>query len=396
MTTLVTSLLLAVCAVLSMPVLLLFVQVVCGLGTRGTGAPSVTGPRRRVAVLVPAHDESIGILPTLQSVRAQLAPGDRCLVVADNCSDDTAAVALAAGAEVVERTDAVRRGKGFALDFGMHRLADDAPDVVIIVDADCIATPGSIERLTRTCAGTNRPVQALYLMRAPAQASRSELLAEFAWRVKNWARPLGFRRLRLPCPLMGSGMAFPFPALRAIDLASGHLVEDVKMGIDLVRLGYPPQFCPQALVTSTFPSNQEGAKSQRTRWEHGHLAMILHDVPSLLVDAVRRRSLNLLMMTLDLAVPPLALLVMLFAALFCLAVLCAALGISTSPLVLMLVVGALFVLSVTILWARFGADIVPLATLAFAGLYALRKIPLYVKFIVGRQVDWVKSRRDAD
>src|SRR5262245_47349772 len=61
--------------------------------------------RQRVAVLVPAHDESTGLLPTLADIKSQLLPGDRVLVVADNCDDDTAAVASRTGAEVVERHD---------------------------------------------------------------------------------------------------------------------------------------------------------------------------------------------------------------------------------------------------------------------------------------------------
>jgi cellulose synthase/poly-beta-1,6-N-acetylglucosamine synthase-like glycosyltransferase len=65
--------------------------------------------RHCVAVLVPAHDESSGLLPTLADIKAQMRIGDRLVVVADNCSDDTAAVAAAAGAEVVERNDPARR-----------------------------------------------------------------------------------------------------------------------------------------------------------------------------------------------------------------------------------------------------------------------------------------------
>src|ERR1700722_10871748 len=70
--------------------------------------------RRRIAVLVPAHNESTGMLGTLDDIKAQLHPGDRLLVVADNCSDDTAAVAKAAGAEVTERHELARTGKGYA------------------------------------------------------------------------------------------------------------------------------------------------------------------------------------------------------------------------------------------------------------------------------------------
>ena len=46
--------------------------------------------RSRLAVLVPAHDEGAVLLQTISDIQMQLRPGDRLLVVADNCTDDTA------------------------------------------------------------------------------------------------------------------------------------------------------------------------------------------------------------------------------------------------------------------------------------------------------------------
>jgi hypothetical protein len=77
----------------------------------------------RIAVLVPAHNESTKLLPTIADINTQLHAGDRLLVAADNCSDDTATVAASAGAEVIERRAADRIGKGYALDWGFRHLA---------------------------------------------------------------------------------------------------------------------------------------------------------------------------------------------------------------------------------------------------------------------------------
>ena len=59
--------------------------------------------RQPVVILVPAHNESAGIRPTLNDIVAQMQGNDRLLVVADNCTDDTAEIAAAARAEVVIR-----------------------------------------------------------------------------------------------------------------------------------------------------------------------------------------------------------------------------------------------------------------------------------------------------
>ena len=200
--------LLVLCWLLALPVALgvgvLALQV---LGFRRTAVAAPVPARGdgeaqalRVAVLVPAHNEALGIATALQTMLAQLGPQDRLLVVADNCSDDTAAIARQAGAEVVERSHATERGKGYALAFGVAHLHQQPPDMVVIVDADCELTPGALPALVRCAARHQRPAQALYLMCAPAGAGLGARLAEFAWRVRNWVRPAGWQRWGMPRP----------------------------------------------------------------------------------------------------------------------------------------------------------------------------------------------------
>ncbi|MGO9682063.1 MAG: glycosyltransferase family 2 protein, partial [Beijerinckiaceae bacterium] len=193
---------------LAIPTTVFFIEVIAAiaLAQQDYQVPPGNRPRQRVAVLLPAHNESTGILPTLADIMVQIRAGDRLLVVADNCTDDTAAVAAAAGAEVVDRNEPERKGKGYALAWGLRHLGTDPPEIVIIIDADCRVAEGVFDRLAAACAATHRPVQALDLMTAP-NGSPVIKVAEFAWRVKNWVRPLGLRGLGLPCQLMGTGMA---------------------------------------------------------------------------------------------------------------------------------------------------------------------------------------------
>lgn len=393
MISMVTWLLSLVAFCIFVPALVLFAQVLLAcLPVRSR--PGADGRRPRVAVLVPAHNEALIIRSTLASVAPQLLAHDRLLVVADNCTDDTAQLARSAGAEVVERDNDLLRGKGYALDFGVRHLTQRPPEVVIIVDADCQVGEGAIDLLARRCLEASRPVQALYLMRAPVGAGLKVQIAEFAWRVKNLVRPRGWARLGLPCQLMGAGMAFSWRDLATVDLANGHLVEDLKLGLDFCRIGKPPLFCPDAQVTSQFPLSQEGLSSQRTRWEHGHLGVILAEVPKLLVSAVTRRNAPLLAMTLDLLVPPLALLVMALVGVASVAWLAALLFGITAPA--WVVTGALVMLGVAVLlaWGRFSRELIPFSVLLYAPFYAARKIPLYLGFLIKRQVEWVRSKRD--
>lgn len=380
---------------LLVPVAVLAVQVLMAMPAYHPRHP-IGGRRPAVAVVMPAHDEARVIAGTLRAIVPQLAAGDRLLVVADNCADDTARIAAAAGAEVLERTDRARCGKGYALDFGVRHLERNPPEVVLIIDADCDIEKGAVARLAGLCLETGRPVQALYLMQSPAHAGLRTRIAEFAWLVKNQVRALGFHRLGLPCQLMGTGMAFPWAVISRAVLASGHIVEDLKLGIDLAVAGTPPLFCPEARVTSYFPSTSEGISSQRTRWEHGHLGMIVSAAPPLFLQALRRRDRDLFALALDLCVPPLALLMLLVVAVFAgAAVLFAATRLALPWWLAALALGVLG-LSVLLSWGRYGRHVISLASLAYAPFYALWKIPLYLKFLAKRQVEWVRSKRDGD
>lgn len=382
---------------LAVPAWLLLSQVVLALLPDRTEREH---PRpERIAVVMPAHNEGRGLRPTLMQALAQLGPQDRILVVADNCTDDTAAQARDFDVTVVERSHATDRGKGFALDFGVRHLEalalqeGVAPDVVVILDADCELGPRLLPRIASVAHATGRPVQATYLMHAANDGLKARI-AEFAMRVKNLVRPRGMHQLGLPCGLYGTGMAFPWAVAVQAPLASGHLAEDMQLGVRLAQLGAPPLLCEDALVTSVFAKSQEGAASQRTRWEHGHLAMLVGEGPRLLWRSMRPGRGGQLLQVLDMLVPPLTLL-----ALMQVGWLVVTLGLALllgwwAPLV----VAALSVLmlagAIVIAQQRWADDILSLSELAGAPLLLLAKIPLYLRFVFKRQVEWVRTKRD--
>jgi cellulose synthase/poly-beta-1,6-N-acetylglucosamine synthase-like glycosyltransferase len=380
---------------LAVPVAMLLLQVIASLLPRSgmKAVPPSAGARARAAVLVPAHDEAAGIAASLATILPQLGPQDRLLVVADNCSDRTASIAAAAGAEVVERSDPSRRGKGYALDHGIRALEAAPPEVVVVVDADCELHPGSLDRLARLCKHLDRPVQALDLMHAPPNAGLKTRIAAFAWVVKNQVRPLGFHRLGLPCQLMGTGMAFPWHVIQGAGLASGHLAEDMKLGLDLARGGRPAMFCPQARVTSTFPTHEGGIAAQRSRWERGHVQVIVEEAPSVLWRGIVSGRPALMALALDLSVPPLTVLVLLVGAVALASGGLAVLGGSRLPLGLSLLEIGCVLLAVGLAWWRFGRAVVSAGDLLRAPLYLLAKLPLYARFGRGKG-EWTRARRD--
>ncbi len=390
---LLSLLLLLAALTLTIPCLVFAAQVVAAAVSRAPRpATEDDGQRPSVAVLVPAHNESGGLAATLQCLKAQLLPQDRLLVVADNCSDDTAAIARSLGAEVLERQHDTLRGKGYALDFGFQHLKSSPRDVLLIVDADCTLAPAAIDTLVRRTILRQRPTQALYLMRHRHAASVKQRFSEFAWRVKNHVRPKGFAALGLPCQLMGTGMGFPWQQIEQHSLASGHLVEDMQLGIALAAAGTPPLFVEDALVLSEFPVDEAAQAKQRTRWEHGHLSLILQALPALLLGFLRRPRSATLAMGLDLSVPPITLLTLLAVAMLVITMPMALLGYPTAFMVSLLSAVALGSALLTAWWCQ-GRDLLSAKDIGQALGYVLWKLPLYAKFLTARQVEWVRSKR---
>jgi len=378
--------------ILGIPVLVFFMQV--ALAMKNQPVPyTISIKRPTVAILIPAHNEEAGIGNTLSKLKTRLIDGDRLLVVADNCTDNTAVIARGHGAEVCERIDVHRRGKGYALDYGVRFLTDDPREVLVIVDADCLVEEGAIDILACQAFHTNRPVQALYMMYSQTRERLVSRIAEFAWLVKNYVRPLGWYQAGFPCQLMGTGMAFPWPLISTAALANSHLVEDMKLGIDLARNGRPPLFCPSAVVTSYFPLSPEGVKAQRSRWEHGHMSVIMNELPPMLLRAAATRNRSLFGLALDLMVPPLALLVLLIGGIFLLA----AAVYAWSGMLLSFVIAGMLVAAlasaISLSWWKFGKTVISPADLLLAAGYVVWKIPLYIRFFIKKQVKWIRSER---
>jgi len=389
-----------VIVIVCLPALLTFVwfsEVLAGCFALRKEITPVAEPgtlSHRTAVLIPAHNEGAGILPTIQEVQAQLGPNDRILVVADNCTDDTAAIVQAAGVEVTVRADPARRGKGYALEFGVRHLGLNPPDVVVIMDADCRLGENALRHLSDSAMASRRPVQSLYLMLAPENAPPGKAVNLFAWRVKNWIRPLGLELLGLPTQLFGTGMAFPFTLLLDRDLGNSRLAEDTALGIALASAGYPPLFMSEAGVHSHFSASQAGTEQQRQRWEKGHLDNIVDLVPGALIKSLRDRNLGLAALAVDMAVPPLSLLVLVTAVCEILGGIAFGLGAPSAALTIPSLSILLLVLGTALAWTAVGRDVLPPRELFRLPLHAMQKLGSYHRIASGKATSaWIRTDR---
>ncbi len=402
MTTTIHILLWALACVIAAPLWVLSIQCLLGLlpARRRTGKNQDTPT---LAVLVPAHNEADTITTTLDSLKRALPDSGRIVVIADNCTDNTATVSKDHGATIVERHDTANRGKGFALAAGLASLETDPPDppgapgapgVVIIVDADCTVSPTTLTDLAQTAQVTGRPVQGVYLLSPPDKRDTKSVVSAFAFLIKNQVRPRAMDLLGLPIPLTGSGMAFPYALLKDANLATGNIVEDLALGLELAEQGHGPVLCDAARITGALPSSHDAAATQRTRWEHGYLSTLLTRAPALLLKGVFTFRPTLITAAIDLAVPPLSLLVSGSVVALGLAAVIGWFIREPGPACVLALSLALTALSLILARARFGRSYLPIsAALAIPG-YILWKLPIYAQFLVGKEKTWVRTERD--
>lgn len=270
-------------------------------------APPAGARSARFVVVVPAHDEAAGIARTVRSLLALDWPaeGRRVCVVADNCSDATAEIARGAGAEVFERRDDARRGKGYALEFAFERLlAQGGFDAVVVVDADTAVAPGLLSAFASRLARGAQACQAFYGVLNPDAGWRTRLIT-IALAIFHRLRGRGREALGLSCGLRGNGMCFTAETLRRVPHRAFSIVEDLEYGLLLGRAGIRVQYVDEAFVLGEMVSSEKSARSQRQRWEGGRAQMVRRYGWPILGEALRRRDRVLFDLALDVLVPPL-------------------------------------------------------------------------------------------
>jgi 1,2-diacylglycerol 3-beta-glucosyltransferase len=272
------------------------------------GGPDPDGAGR-VMVVIPAHNEELLIGRCVATLRNQTYPAERfgILVVADNCTDQTARVAAGAGASVLERVDATRRGKGWALQFAIETLLAraEAPRAVIIVDADGECDPRLLETLTGVMNTGALVVQAENAL--DGGGSHRATLRAAAFTLVNRVRPQGRAVLGLPCGLQGSGMLFSHAVLTAFPWNAYSAIEDVEYALQLREGGVGVVYTSGARVLQPAPPTLEAADVQQERWVGGKFALVRTQGPRLLRAAIRQRRAALVDAAIELAIPPLAL-----------------------------------------------------------------------------------------
>ena len=296
------------CALLTLPgtVELFFLTLGGVLPARKLyGSESVQKPKR-LAIVVPAHNEEAGISQCVRNLLQCRALGEdfSLVVVADNCSDRTAELARGAGAMVLVRNDERCRGKGYALDYAFTALGAEGYELFIVVDADSSVTPNLVRVFVAAFAAGADALQCRYKVRNVSDTARTRWM-NVALMAFNVLRPRGRDRLGASAGILGNGFALSRQTLELVPYAAVSLVEDLEYHLRLVRAGMKVRFVDAVTVYGEMPAAGRGVATQRARWEGGRFRMISEFAPRLLLE-VARGNLRLLEPLLELLLLPLA------------------------------------------------------------------------------------------
>jgi len=340
-----------------------------------------------LAIVIPAHNESSGISACLEQIKRCEDPADNSeiVVIADNCEDDTALIAEEHQVRVLIRDDKNNRGKGYALQYGCQQLLQEGFEAFLIIDADTQADNHLISEVRNGLAHDTQVVQVRYGVLNSVATLRTRLLS-IALDAFNYLRPLGRNWWGFSAGIAGNGFALRGKVLKAVPFVGGTIAEDLDYHLRLVQNGYHVRFISQTAVWGMMPESEEGASTQRARWEGGRLRLMLDRIPEMVVALVRGNILALEPL-LDLILLPLAYhVVLLGLCLFSSISWVAGYGVIGLVLVGLHVMVALYL----------GGNVIKRgAALIYAPIYLLWKIMMLSKILFTSKKDatWVRTER---
>jgi cellulose synthase/poly-beta-1,6-N-acetylglucosamine synthase-like glycosyltransferase len=254
------------------------------------------GRQARFLLLIPAHNEEVGIASTLESLcdLNYAIEGYQVLVIADRCTDGTAAVARSLNAKCFERFDG-QPGKGAALAWGIQeaRNAQIAFDAVVIVDADTLAGRDLLSAFNVEFQA-GRQVQQGYNYISNPWASPFTRIMAVTGVLRNGRYYAGKMTIGLQGMLTGTGMCLGAEVLERHGWTAFSVGEDWEFSAELLLKGERIYFNPLAKTFAKESQNFKQASHQRLRWASGRYAVMGSKVWALIRQGIRRRSFSLI------------------------------------------------------------------------------------------------------
>jgi len=247
------------------------------------------------ALIVAAHNEEVVIPQMVKSLKQLDYNPDKyaIFVIADNCTDNTAAVAKEAGAEVFERFHDTLRGKGHALEWMFDKIykMDREFDNICIFDADNVVSKDFLKEINKIHNKGYRVVQGNIESKNPYDSWIAT-----AYSVSFWMTGKIFQQARyninLSCQLSGTGFSVAVPLLKELGWGATCLTEDMEFTAKLILNGEKVGWAHGAYVYDEKPLTLAQSWKQRKRWMQGHADVCSRFAIKLFAKALKDRDMS--------------------------------------------------------------------------------------------------------
>lgn len=245
------------------------------------------------ALLVAAHNEESVIANIVKCLKALEYPKDMydVFVIADNCTDRTAEIARENGAIVYERSDDVKRGKGFSLEWMFKNLfaLERQYDAVSILDADNLVSSNYLLEMNKHLSMGQGVIQGYLDSKNPQDSWISAGYSITYW-VNNRMFQLARYYLGLNCALGGTGFVMRTDILKEMGWGATSLTEDLEFTMKLVLRNMRVTWAHDAKVYDEKPLHMKQSWRQRKRWLQGHWDCAFRYMKDLLKKAMNEKD----------------------------------------------------------------------------------------------------------
>jgi cellulose synthase/poly-beta-1,6-N-acetylglucosamine synthase-like glycosyltransferase len=244
---------------------------------RLTKASFTEAPKTRFAIVIPARNESGIISHTVRSLKALQYPPDLrdILVIADNCSDNTAALASTSGARVFVRNDISKISKAHALKwlFEQDEFKNKKYDAICILDADAILAPDFLNAMDAEITKGYEIVQGRCGSTNPYDTAVSGFMAVLSsFQNRFWYLPQANRNKSTL--YIGTGACITMSRIEKTGWNITTLVEDAEFSIQSVLKGGFVRYCDHARYEVEQVATLRQLWKQQRRWRSGQLACL--------------------------------------------------------------------------------------------------------------------------
>ena len=276
-----------------------FITSVFGLAEKIYGKASKNYlPIKKFAVFIPAHNEEIVIENIVDNLKQLNYPNDSydIYVIADNCTDNTAAAARAAGANVLERNDNKKRGKGYALQWAFEKILYDEGsdyDGAVIFDADNLVSRNFLREMNNKLCDGHKVIQGYIDSKNPNDTWITASYSIAFWssnRLFQCARPF----LGMSCEIGGTGFCVDVEVLKRIGWNATCLVEDLEFTMKLMLNNIKVGWAHEAIVYDEKPLTLAQSWRQRRRWMQGFADVCSRYFVRLFIKGTRERNAALI------------------------------------------------------------------------------------------------------